>query len=180
MVLLYSILLHPDFMSLSDFLYQLIPVGARIEPPRSNTETCKLEPARCCEGRWRGPFLVVCFFFPAFFWIFYWRVPNPPVLTSEIPRRGRSQEGRCANVSQLARQICAKLPAFRFVHLRKSAQHCRKLVANLKVNFDNFMQIPLFQCPLLENSDLNPGAAERVFRACDCWGLTRVSYVQGK
>ena len=55
-----------------------------------------------------------------------------PALT-EIPRRGRSREGRCANLSQSARQICAKLPLFRFVHQRKGVQNCRKFVVNLKV-----------------------------------------------
>ena len=36
-------------------------------------------------------------------------------------------------MSQIASQICAKLPVFRFVHQRKGAQNCRKFVANLKV-----------------------------------------------
>ena len=53
----------------------------------------------------------------------------------EIPRRGRSRGGRCANLSQLARRIRAKLPVFRFVHQRKGAQNCRKSVANLQVHF---------------------------------------------
>ena len=43
-----------------------------------------------------------------------------------IPRRGHSRRGRCANLSQIARQICAKLLVFRFVHQRKGAQICRK------------------------------------------------------
>ena len=37
---------------------------------------------------------------------------------SQIPRRGRSWGGRCANLSQIARQICAKLPVFCFAHQR--------------------------------------------------------------
>ena len=44
----------------------------------------------------------------------------------EILRRGRSRGGRCANLSQIARQICAKLPLFLFVHHTKGAQNCRK------------------------------------------------------
>ena len=51
--------------------------------------------------------------------------PKPYVpIDSEIPTRGRSRGGRCANLSQIARQICAKLPVFGF--------------ANLKVNFGQF------------------------------------------
>ena len=71
---------------------------------------------------------------------------------SEIPRRGRSVRGRCANLSQIARQICANLPVFMYIRGR-----VRKIVANLsrigKSISDNFMQIPLFQCPLLRISD---------------------------
>ena len=51
---------------------------------------------------------------------------------SEIPRRGRSRRGRCANLSQIARQICVKMPVFRrSVHQRnpKGAQNCREFVA---------------------------------------------------
>ena len=40
--------------------------------------------------------------------------------------RGRSRRGRRAKLSQIARQVCAKLPVFRFVHQRKGAQNCRK------------------------------------------------------
>ena len=34
--------------------------------------------------------------------------------------------GRCANLSQIACQICTKLQVFHFVHQRKGAQSCRK------------------------------------------------------
>ena len=74
------------------------------------------------------------------------------LLLSEILRRGRSRRGRCANLSQIERQICAKLPVFRFVHQRKGAQRCRKFVANSKVNFGQFYANTLFQCPLLRIS----------------------------
>ena len=105
---------------------------------------------------------------------------------SEIPTRGRSRGGRCANLSQIARQICAKLPVCRFVHQRKGAQNCRKFVANLKVNLkrkikskenwktknarkskkariggSGFMQIPLFQCPF--SKFLKFGGADKLF-----------------
>ena len=69
---------------------------------------------------------------------------------------GHSRRGRCANLSQIARQTCAKLLAFRFVHQRKGAQNCRKLVANLKVNFGQFYANTPVQCPLLEISEPNP------------------------
>ena len=41
---------------------------------------------------------------------------------SQISRTGRSQGGRCANLLQAVRQICAKL-AFRFIDHTKSAQN---------------------------------------------------------
>ena len=50
---------------------------------------------------------------------------------------GGSRGGRCANLSQIARQICAKLLIFRFVHHTKGARICRKL-ANPQVNFGQF------------------------------------------
>ena len=61
-------------------------------------------------------------------------------LYSEIPRRGRSRGGRCANLSQIARQICAKLLVFpnRCVHQRKGARNCRKFVAKSRINFGQF------------------------------------------
>ena len=55
--------------------------------------------------------------------------------TLRNPKKGPFAKGRCVNLSQIARQICAKLPVFHFVHQRKGAQNCRKFVANLKVNF---------------------------------------------
>ena len=55
---------------------------------------------------------------------------------SEIPRRGRSQRGRCANLSQIARQICAKLLVFRFVHHTKGraklSQICRTFTSKFR------------------------------------------------
>ena len=72
------------------------------------------------------------------------------ILESEIARSGRSERGRCANLSQIARQTCAKLQVFRFVHHTKGVQICRKLAPIRRTILDNFMQIPLFQCPLLE------------------------------
>ena len=54
---------------------------------------------------------------------------------SEISRRGRSRGGCCPNLSQVARQICAKLRVFGFVHHRKGAQNCRKFVANFEIQF---------------------------------------------
>ena len=68
-------------------------------------------------------------------------------LLSEIPRRGRSRRGRCANLSQIARQICAKLLVVCFVHQRKGGQNCRKFVANLKVNFGQFYANTPFPMP---------------------------------
>ena len=82
---------------------------------------------------------------------------------SGIARRGRSRGGRCANLSQIVRQIYAKWPVFRFVHERKGAQNCRKFVANLKVNFGQFYaNTPLnFQCPLLQISERGGEGLER-------------------
>ena len=51
----------------------------------------------------------------------YWKT-----LISEIARRGRSRGGRCAKLSHDARQICATLLMFCFVHHTKGAQNCRK------------------------------------------------------
>ena len=58
-----------------------------------------------------------------------------PVLGLQKPRVGDVRQGGnfCAKLSLTARQICAKL-----LHLRKGVQNCRKLVANLKVNFGQF------------------------------------------
>ena len=36
-----------------------------------------------------------------------------------IPRRGRSREGRCANLSQIARQICGKIAGKRRFHRKR-------------------------------------------------------------
>ena len=49
-------------------------------------------------------------------------------------------------MSQLARQICTKLPVLRFVHLRR----VRKIVANLKVNFRRFYANAPFPMPFLQ------------------------------
>ena len=68
------------------------------------------------------------------------------VLSSEILRRGRSWGQRCANLSQIVRQICAKLLVFPFVHHTKGTHNCRKLVANLQA-WTVFYANSLFQCP---------------------------------
>ena len=47
----------------------------------------------------------------------------------------------------------AKLLVFRFVHYTMGVQNRRKFVADSKVNVGQFMQIPLFQCSLLEMSE---------------------------
>ena len=60
---------------------------------------------------------------------------------------GRSRGGRCANFTQVARQICDKLPVFLFVHQRKGAQNCRKFVANSKVNSGQFYANTPFPMP---------------------------------
>ena len=51
------------------------------------------------------------------------------------PEKGAFARGRCADLSQVVRQICAKLLVFRFVHHTKGAQNCHKCVANSRANF---------------------------------------------
>ena len=107
---------------------------------------------------WRVAYLVL----QACIWFLFYRVSSQVMFLVRgslfsrmfrcLPQKSR-EGGVRANLSQIARQICAKLPVFRFVHQRKVAQHCRKFVANLKWISDNFMHIPLFQCPLLQISD---------------------------
>ena len=64
---------------------------------------------------------------------------------------GRSRKGALRKLSQIARQICAKLPVFRFVHQTKGAQNCRKFVVNLKVNFGQFLcKYPFSNAPFSE------------------------------
>ena len=78
--------------------------------------------------------------------VFFWLQTSFPDF-SEIPKRGRSRRGRCAIFSQIARQICAKLPLFRFVHHTKGAQNCRKFVANSTLNFGQFYANTPFPMP---------------------------------
>ena len=63
------------------------------------------------------------------------------LLTTLGFRKGSGK--RCANLSQIARQICANFVLY-FAILSQSIS-------------DNFLQIPLFQCPLLEIPDGWPG-----------------------
>ena len=69
---------------------------------------------------------------------------SPP---SQIPTRGRSRGGRCANLSQIAHQTCAKLLVLPFVHHTKGAQNCHKSVANSKVNFGQIYANTPFPMP---------------------------------
>ena len=67
------------------------------------------------------------------------------------PEKGAFARGALRKfVANCAPNICAKLTVFRFVHQKKDAQNCRKFVASIS---DNFMQIPLFQWPLLQISE---------------------------
>ena len=70
-------------------------------------------------------------------------------LSLRNPEKGAfAKGGRCANLSQIAHQICRKTwLVFRFVHQRKGAQNCRKFVANLKVNFGQFYANTPFPMP---------------------------------
>ena len=83
---------------------------------------------------------------------------------SEITRRGRSRRGRCANLLQIARQICANCWYIRFIHQREGAQNCRKFVANLKVNFGQFYANTPFPMPpspnFWENGQFLPTTGE--------------------
>ena len=47
----------------------------------------------------------------------------------------RQTRKRCARLSQIVCQICAKPRGFRFFHQRKGAQNCRQFVVNSKINF---------------------------------------------
>ena len=56
-------------------------------------------------------------------------------LFSEIPRKGRSRRGRCANLSQIPREMCTKLPAFRCVlqeGCAKLPQICREFESQFR------------------------------------------------
>ena len=59
-------------------------------------------------------------------------------LERSIYQKSREEGVREGGVAQIVRQICTKLPVFRFVHHKKGAQSCRILVANSKVNFRQF------------------------------------------
>ena len=61
------------------------------------------------------------------------------------PQSGDVREGGIAQICRKLRAKFARLLVFRFLHQRKGAQNCRKFVANLKSNSDNFMQVPLSQ-----------------------------------
>ena len=65
-------------------------------------------------------------------------------LTSEIRR---SPGGRVAQIHNLRAKFAPKLAVFRFAHQRKGAQHCRKFLANLKVNFGQFYANTPFAAP---------------------------------
>ena len=72
-------------------------------------------------------------------------------MSSEIPRRGRSRRGRCANLSQIARQICAKLHKISF---RASQEVCAKLSQICREFESQFRTIlckyPFSNAPFLE------------------------------
>ena len=76
---------------------------------------------------------------------------------SAIPRRGRSRRGRCAKLSQIAPNL-RKIAGISFrtseEGCAKLSQICREFEMSIS---DNFMQTPLFQCPLLQSPE---------FRAC--------------
>ena len=99
---------------------------------------------------------------------------------SEIPRKGRSRGGRCANLSQIACQICTKLLVFRFIHHRKGAQNCRKSATNSKNQSRTFFcKRPFSNVPFLKflrlskhypgiDPGLSPHSPSSPWRFCLC------------
>ena len=85
-----------------------------------------------------------------------------PFCESQI--RAFAKGAFCANLSQIARQIGAKWPVFRFVHRTKGAQNCRKFGCQFrtilcKYPFSNapFLKFLIFQEPKLAE----PGTCSR-------------------
>ena len=64
---------------------------------------------------------------------------------------GRWERGRCANLSEIARQICMKLRVFRFVHQSTGAQNCLKICRKLANKFRTILcKYPFSNAPFSE------------------------------
>ena len=117
-----------------------------------------------------SPIFVLCFSYFLDFWVSLfcsWPTGSQMVILGQYPQYGwepREGGAREGGVAQIARQICANCRYF----VSCIRGRVRKTVANLSRIWrsisDNFMQIPLFQCPLLQISDSTAGTFRKKFR----------------